>query len=283
MSNLGFHCHGLDLLEELIVSSGLRRGEFYNIPQQDLQELKREIEQRDLAISIHAPLGRLSWYPNPPTWSYLCYIDEEQRRLSLRMVEETMVLAKDFGAEYVVVHFPSPSSNRVEEVGYARLREIAWESALHLEELSQKYSVPIYIEGFGPSPFLSVDFLTEIITQFSCLRYCFDTGHMHIAAQRDGFDLYQFAQQMAPYIGSVHLWNNRGIGDYISFRHIPVHPSQKPEDGWVDIIRILQLILLINPLCKIIFESGLRYPEELGRHDFREGVTWVKDLIATLY
>jgi len=283
MSNLGFHCHGLDRLEELIVSSGLRRGEFYNFPQHDLPELKREIEKHNLVVSIHAPLGRLSWYPNPPTWSYLCDIDEEQRQLSLKMVSETMSLAKDFGAEYVVVHFPSPYSNEVDEVGYDRLRNIAWESAHRLEEVSIKYGVPIYIEGFGPSPFLSVDFLTEVITQFSCLQYCFDTGHMHIAAQRDGFDLYQFAQQMAPYIGSIHLWNNRGIEDYIAFRHIPVHPSQQPEDGWADITRILQLILLINPSCKIIFESGLRYPEELGGHDFREGVKWIKDLIATLY
>lgn len=281
MNNLGFHCHRLDHLEKVIIQNELWHGEFYNFPQQDLPELKSKIEQYNLTVSIHAPLGRLSWYPDPPTWSFLCDIEEEKRQLSLRMIEETMEMAKAFGSEYVVVHFPSPSTD-ADGAGYTLLREIAWGSALHLEELGQKYGVPIYIEGFGPSPFLSVDFLTEVITQFSYLLYCFDTGHMHIASQRDGFDIYQFAQQIAPYIGSVHLWNNRGIEDYLAFRHIPVHPSQKPEDGWVDIERILRLIVLKNPSCSIIFESGSRYPEVLGGHDFREGVKWVKELVSIL-
>jgi hypothetical protein len=105
---------------------------------------------------------------------------------------------------------------------------------------------------------------------------------MHIAAQRDSFDLYQFAQQLAPFIGSIHLWNNRSIEDYLSFRHIPVHPSQKPEEGWVDIAHILRLILSNNPSCCIVFESGFCYPEALGGYDFREGVRWVKELVATL-
>jgi len=281
MHNIGFHCHGLDHLETMIVSNELQRGEFYNFSPDILPELKREIERHNLVTSVHAPLVNLSWYPNPPTLSFLCDIEEEKRQLSLRMVEETMEQAKDFGAEYVVVHFPSPLVY-VDGTSYARLREITWEAALRLEEFSQKYDIPIHIEGFGPNPFLCVDFLTEVITQCPGLFYCFDTGHMHLASQRDGFDLYGFAQQMAPHIGSMHLWNNRGVQDYFTFHHIPVHPSQRPEEGWVDIARILQLILLNNPSCSIIFESGFHYPEELGGHDFREGVKWVKELVATL-
>ena len=282
MTRIGFHCHGLDHLEKVIISNGLRRGEFYNFLPQSLPELKRAVLQHNLAVSVHAPLLRTPWYPNPPTWSFLCDIDVAKRQLSLRMIQETMGLAKDFGAEYVVVHFPSPSSTDVSGVDYARLREIAWQGALHLAELSRDYSLPIHIEGFGPSPFLRVDFLVEVIINFPGLLYCFDTGHMHIAAQRDGFDLYQFAQQLAPHIGSIHLWNNRSIEDYLAFRHIPVHPSQKPGEGWVDIACILRLILPSNPSCRIIFESGFRYPEALGGHDFREGVRWVKELVATL-
>lgn len=282
MDNLGFHCHGLDHFETVIISNGLQRGEFYNLPPESLTELKGEVEQHSLAASVHAPLVETPWYTNPPTWSFLCDVKEEKRQLSLRMVEETMEHAKDFGAEYVVVHFPSPSPNGSSSVGYTRLREIAWGSALRLEELAQQYGVPIHIEGFGPSPFLNSDFLTEVVTQFSHLHYCFDTGHMHIASQRDGFDLYQFAGQMAPYIGSIHLWNNRGLEDYFTYHHIPVHPSQKPEEGWADIAMLLRLILVNNPSCSMIFESGPRYPEALGGHDYREGVKWIKELVATL-
>ncbi len=282
MIRVGFHCHGLDHFEKVIISNGLQRGEFYNFPPEELPELKREVLRHNLAVSVHAPLVRIPWYPVPPTLSFLCDVDEERKQLSLRMIRETMELAQDFGAEYVVVHFPVPPSTDVSGMDYARLREIAWQGALYLAELSQKHDLPIHIEGFGPSPFLRVDFLVEVITHFPSLLYCFDTGHMHIAAQRDSFDLYQFAQQLSPYIGSIHLWNNRSIEDYFNFRHIPVHPVQKPEDGWVDITRILQLILSNNPSCRIIFESGFRYPQALGGHDFRDGVRWVKELVATL-
>jgi sugar phosphate isomerase/epimerase len=282
MNNLGFHCHGLDYFEKTIISNGLRRGEFYNFHPQELAGLREEISRYDLAVSIHAPLVKPPWYPNPPNWFFLCDIDAEKMQLSVRMVRETLELAGDFGAEYVVVHFPSPSSTDVSGLGYDKLQQAAWQGATHLAELSQKYGIPIHLEGFGPSPFLRVDFLTEVIAEFPCLRYCFDTGHMHMAAQRDGFDLYQFTQQMAPFIGSIHLWNNRSVEDYLSFHHITVHPSQKPEEGWADIARILRLIMPSNPSCAIILEGAPWYPEALGNHDFRDGVKWIKELAATL-
>lgn len=282
MSNLGFHCHGLDHLERVIVQNKLDRGEFYNFPENELDDLKREIERYNLSFSVHAPLIKTPWYVNPPTLSFLCDVDEDRRNLSFRMVCDTMETAAHFGAEYVIVHFPTPATD-ANSASYTRLREIALEGASQLSELTQKYKLPIHIEGFGPSPFLNVDFLLEVTTQLPGLRYCFDTGHMHIASRRDGFDLYHFARQMAEHIGSIHLWNSRGIDDYFTFHHIPVHPSQKPEDDWADIDRLLRLILTENPSCSIIFESGTQYPEALGNHDFREGVKWIKEIVSTLF
>ncbi|MBN2099944.1 MAG: TIM barrel protein [Dehalococcoidia bacterium] len=283
MNRLGFHCHALDHLEEVILSNGLQRGEFYNFFPENIADLTRRIERHNLATSIHAPLVRIPWYPSPPTLSFLCDVDEEKRRLSLAMVEETMKAAEAFRAEYVVVHFPVSPTTGVNGLSPEQQKAIAWDSAQHLEDYSQRYLVPIHIEGFGPSPFLTVAFLNEVMRSFSCLRYCFDTGHMHIAAQRDGFDLYEFARQLAPIIGSVHVWNNRNIQDYFAFGHIPVHPVQRPEDGWVDIGRILRIIVPGNPGCRIILESGSRYPQSLGAHDFRDGVQWVKELTAPLF
>jgi sugar phosphate isomerase/epimerase len=282
MTRLGFHCHDLGHLDTVIGSTGLQRGEFYNFPSQSLLQLEEEVERRSLATSVHAPLVRSPWYPMPPTLSFLCDVDESKRQLSLRMIQETMELAERFGAEYVVAHFPVPCSADGNNVDYGRLRQIAWESATRLAEMSQKHGIPIHIEGFGPSPFLSVEFLGEVMRTFDCLCYCFDTGHMHIAAQREGFDLHEFAEQLAPFIGSVHLWNNRGLDDYLSYGHIPVHPSQKPESGWVDVAPLLRSILSSNPSCCVIFESGIRYPKALGGHDFRDGVKWVKELVSGL-
>lgn len=283
MSRLGYHCHALDHLDEAILSNGLQRGEFYNFYPESLSDLSRRIERHGLAASIHAPLVRMPWYPSPPTLSFLCDVDEDRRSLSLAMVEETMKAAEAFGAEYVVVHFPVTPTTGTGGLSPGQLKDIAWDSAGRLAEYSDRHGVPIHMEGFGPSPFMNAGFLNEVMRGFPCLRYCFDTGHMHIASQRDGFDLYEFAGGLAPNIGSVHVWNSRGLEDYLSFGHIPVHPLQRPEDGWVDTARVLRLIIAGNPGCRIILESGLRYPQSLGGHDFREGVQWVRELTGPLF
>ena len=283
MTELGFHCHDLSHFDTVIVSNGLLRGEFYNFAPETLPALTEEIKRHNLTASVHTPLVKSPWYPTPPTLSYLCDVDEGRRQLSRRMVKETMDTAADFGAEYVVVHFPTPPLASVDGMSYRELRGIAWASAVFLSELAQKHRVQVHCEGFGPSPFLTPEFIVQVTSQLPGLRYCFDVGHMHVASIRDAFDLYQFARQVAPYVGSVHLWNNRGERDYFAFGHIPVHPCQRPEDGWVDIARILDIIMTGSPDCRIILESGVHYPEALGRHDFRDGVKWVKGLLGASF
>lgn len=279
MTQLGFHCHSLDHFEEAITSNELKRGEFYNFPSHNLPELRDEVQRHDIAASVHAPLVRVPWYPSPPTLSFLCDVDEEKRQMSLRMIEETMETAKDFGAEYVVVHFPVPSTTGV-NVSKQELHRTAMATAAALSQLSEQHQVLVHMEGFGPSPLLDAGFLLEVIESFPGLRYCFDTGHMHVASQRDGFDLYKFAARLGPHIGSVHLWNSRGLHDYLTYGHIPVHPEQSPDEGWVDVPRILELLVSGSPDCRIILESGLHYPKALGGRDFRDGVKWIKRLLA---
>lgn len=275
MKNLGFHCQRLFHLEEGVLGNGLGRGEFYNFPPSDLPTLKREILSHGLVVSIHAPLVRTEWYPDPPTWSFLCDEEDEKRELTLRMIRATLEEAPDFGAEYVVVHFPVPASAWVD---YGKLERVAWGSCERLAELGERYGLPIHIEGVGPSPLLSGDFLSRALGQYQNLRYCFDCGHMNIAAHRDGFDLYDLAQGLAPYVGSVHLWNSRSFQDYLQFHHIPVHPSQRSEEGWADISRLLKV--LGHPSHPFIFESGYHYPSALGDYDYRDGVKWVKELLG---
>lgn len=282
MASLGFHCHRLFQVQERILDNGLARGEFYHFPPDQVPGLRHAIAEHKLAFSIHTPLVRPEWYPDPPTWSFLCFADAERRALNLRMVELTLEMAADIGAEYVVVHFPSPSAEEDIEYGYAKLRDITWDSAERLAELSLKHKVDIHVEGFGPSPFLNPPFIVQMSRLYPNLRYCFDIAHMHIAAQRDGFDFFEFAEGVAPRVGSIHLWNVRDIDDYVAFRHIPVHPKQRPEDGWVDVPRLLTTILTVNPDCRVIFEAGLRYPPPLGDYDVHEGIEWVKSIIAGL-
>ena len=277
MYKLGFHCNRLNHIHEGIITNALRRGEFYNFPAEELPLLRKEIHRYNILSSIHAPLVRPEWYPDPPTWSFLCDTEKEKRELSLRMIRETLEIAGEYNAEYVVVHFPSPITDG-ESRDYSQLKAIAMESCYCLHKLVDRYCMPIHIEGFGPSPFLNTDFLNEVFSLFHNLRYCFDLGHMNLAAERREVDLYEFGHGIKTYIGSIHLWNNRGIEDYRQFRHIPVHPSQQSKQGWVDVEAVLNEIGEVAH--SIIFESSHQYPELLGKYDYRDGVQWVKQMVT---
>ena len=133
----------------------------------------------------------------------------------------------------------------------------------------------------GQSRLINAGFLTAVLKEYTPLRYCFDTAHANLAAIYNEFDVYEFHGEMLPYLGSVHLWNTRSRDDYLAFRHIPVHPSQLPDDGWVDIPRILRAVRDSDRTLPVIFESMPSYPESLGDYDYREGVKWVKELLET--
>jgi sugar phosphate isomerase/epimerase len=278
MINLGFHCHQVDVLDEIIIGNGLDRGEFYNLPAEDIPELRRLIKKHSLSWSIHTPLIQMDWYPQPPTWSFLCDVDKDNRDLTMKMIGLTMEHAGEYGAEYVVVHFPSPVSDDSNESD-GKLEAIAWRSSEWLAELSFKRNIPIHVEGVGQSRLINAEFLTAVLKEYTPLSYCFDTAHANLAAIYNEFDIYEFQKQLLPYLGSVHLWNTRGRDDYVTFQHIPVHPSQGSGDGWVDIPRVLQALNTCNNILPVIFESMPSYPEALGDHDYREGVKWVKELL----
>ena len=92
-NNLGFHCHSLAGIDINIATNGLSRGEFYNFPTKDVASLKKEIIARDLARSVHSPLVKPDWYPNPPTWSFLCDVDKDSRNRTFKMINETIAQA----------------------------------------------------------------------------------------------------------------------------------------------------------------------------------------------
>ena len=280
MISLGFHCNRLAHVDEYVLANNLDRGEFYHLNAADMEHLRERLRRNGLKMSIHCPLVKPPWYPFVATWTFLSDPDEEKRQLSLRMVAETMAAAEEFGAEYVVVHFPGPVSGEWGGTPLGEVRAIAWDSCLKLAAMCAGHGVGMHLEGFGPSGLLEPGFLREVMAKYRCFSYCFDTGHMRLSSLRDGFDMYEFARQIAPCVGSIHLWNNRGFADYERFRHIPVHPRQRPDEGWVDIRRVLETVRRERDDLVVIFESPRGYPEELGGYDYRDGVRWVREILG---
>jgi len=276
---LSIHCNRLGHLVHRLIELGFCRSEFYNLSPEDMPIFKRFIRDRGIMPSVHCPLRQSPWYPYPLTWSFLTTPGRAQEReLSFRLVEESLRDAADIGAAYVVVHYPNPASFDAANASYDEQYETAWQSAARLQQMSEAHQVPIYIEGFGPTPFMSTDFLISVLRTYPALRYCFDTGHIALMAQRDGLDYFGFLEAIAPYIGCVHVWNTRGMADYERYHHLPPHPAMKPADGWVDIERVVTTTRAINPAAVFVLEYTHDMPPEFGLNH-AEGIAWFKELV----
>ena len=281
MNPLSIHCNRPEHLIERLIKLGFSRGEFYNFLPEQLPVLKQFILDEGIIPSVHCPLRKAPWYPHPVTWSYLSTdVHYEERELSFRLVEESLRDSQDIGATYMVVHYPTPASPEAHRISPEEQYEIAWSSARRLHELAGAYGVPIHIEGFGPSPFLTADFLRRVVSAYPNLRYCFDTGHMLLAAQRDGLDYFGFLEDMAPYLGCVHVWNTRGMDDYRAYHHLPPHPGLRPDEGWVDMERVVETVCRVNPEVVFVLEYSGAMPAEFGL-DHAEGVEWFKRLVTS--
>jgi len=281
MNPLSIHCNRLEHLTDRLLGLGFSRGEFYNFRPEHLPAVEQFIQEHGITPSIHCPLRKAPWYPYPVTWSFLSSdVHYEEREMSFKLIEEALHDARHLKATYVIVHYPTPASLRAGEITVDKQYEIAWDSARRLSDLAEVSETPIHIEGFGPSPFLSLDFLGRVLNTFGNLRYCFDTGHTQLAARRDGLDYFSFLEALSPYIGSVHVWNTRGITDYQAYHHLPPHPQLSPADGWIDFERVVTTVRQANPSAVFVLEYSESFPPESGL-DYREGVAWFKHLVTS--
>jgi len=278
-NRLGFHCENPAEIRNRVLANHLARVELYDLEAADLPEVQQILSAHGLRAGVHCPLVMPDWYSFAPTASFLLGdAGEKLRELTFRLIIQTLQEAQKLGAKYIVVHFPKPAPEPQQQPGLKPQVDIAWDSAHRLARLAREFHTRICIEGFGERPFLSVGFLIEVLDAFPELDYCFDVGHIHLAALRGVLDYQEFLGQLAPRIGCVHLWNTRGPEDYAEFSHLPVHPTQAPNAGWVDIPWTLRTIREASPEASITFEHGIQFPPPF-KLDYREGVEWVKCIL----
>lgn len=278
---LGQNIPNAGLLTAKLPELGLQRAELFIIEESDFGEVKSAARQYGLTYSIHAPVPRPRNYPFPVTWTFLNYADPRRREMFFGLVESSIKAAKELNAQYVVVHFPGPITEECRLVGEEALANIAEHSANRLADLSESSGVPIHIEGFGPSPFFTLDFVNGVFREHPHLKYCFDVAHNHLAEQRGDIDYFAFLDAILPSLGSVHLWQARDVNDYVSYRHMPIHPAQTPEEGWVDVARVIRTVRVARPDVPYVMEYPGWFPTPWTHLDYRDGVTWLSDLITS--
>jgi sugar phosphate isomerase/epimerase len=255
-----------------LIHRGIGRVEVFDFSPDRLPALRRLLSELCQPFSIHAPLTRPLDSRYPAVAVFFLSKDPRRRERSVKLVAETVARARGWGAEYVVTHFNWADDTNDEEHAV----RFAEESAAKLSVLARE--VPIHIECGGYSgAFHHPERFVRLVSAFPALGLCLDIGHLWLIARLRGRDFYRDLEILAPAARSAHLWNARDAATYRRLHHVPLHPSQRPEDGWIDILRTLRILLGASPGCRLIFE----YREDgLPPAQIKEGFAWVEELAA---
>jgi sugar phosphate isomerase/epimerase len=262
---------------ERALNPALHGCETFDFGSVDLPALRERLRAY-AAFSVHAPLPTPPDYPGLPVTSFLLDPDPMKRQVSLDMLRQTIQMAAEWGSLYTVVHFGGVHSDGL---SVSQVHELADRVAAQLNAWAKQHEMPLHLEyaAYNPS-FATPEDLVALASGYAYLHVCMDVGHQRVGAEMLGRDEWEVARVLAPYTRSMHLWTMRGRADVRRYHHVPVHPSLTPSEGWIDIPRMLQLVLAHDPDCGIVFEPHDAYNPDLVWQ--AEGMAWVKQVVAGL-
>lgn len=237
----------------------------------DLTSLLRMNKNHPIRVSYHAPV----FHQVDPTLTYYLNSNFRLREATFEILEINLNMARSLPTEYVIIHFTS--ENVDETITDHELSYLASKSAERVNMLSEKYNVPVYLEYVSYNRRFSKpkDFI-EIVKQNKNLGICLDIGHLYTVCQTHGLNYLEELERLLPYTKVLYVWNTTSKHIMKNHGYIPVHPSQKPENGWIDIEKTLDTALSYNEDMYIMFEPNFEYK---GQEYFEEGVNWVNEIV----
>ncbi|MEW5946595.1 MAG: TIM barrel protein [bacterium] len=266
----------------LLERTKLKRAEFVVFERGDRESLREYVSGRGIAFSAHCPLFIPGEYPENPLLACIIDIDEERRRRAVALVRETMEDGAAMGAEYAVAHIQRPvhfSGDNLKGITARDVMDVAGTSCAELADLSRETGIPVLIENLFDNPlFHSAGSYLELLRDFPSLGFCLDIGHLGVDSRNFGFDFMEFVRLLAPHTRAAHLQNSNASEKGYRTRHwkAPVHPSQRPEDGWLDVPAIMRTLLESNIECRFNFEGWMDYYP--SRETAIEGIRWASGL-----
>ncbi len=262
--------------EACLLHRGLGRVEFFDYPLDAMQALREHYSELAAkgrpGLSFHAPMPRPKDYRFSGITCFFLNERAEHREISFRAVEETLRHARDWSADYVVTHL---TFGKADTANPETAVELAADACERLARMSRRYEIPINIEFAAYTrAFNDPRHFVQALSEHPELGICLDTGHAMLGARLHGRDYLDDIRILAPHTRSMHLWNTKD-GSGI---HTPLHPSQSPADGWIDVGETLRTVLTHNPRTSIIFE----YPVTKVTPDIQAGYDWIGELVTTL-
>ena len=165
---------------------------------------------------LHGPFNEL----------FPCAIDPEARDLAARRYRQAIALARDYGADKVVIH-AGFNPWLYYPVWFREQSAVFWR-----EFLAEETGVEIVLENVLEQ---EPEWMTEILRAVDSprLRLCLDVGHVNAYSP---VDAAQWLRRCAPWISHFHLHNNNGTRD----AHDPLFRGSIPME---------ELLTLAGELC----------------------------------
>ena len=165
---------------------------------------------------LHGPFNEL----------FPCAIDPEARNLAARRYRQAIALARDYGADKVVIH-AGFNPWLYYPVWFREQSAVFWR-----EFLAENPGVEIVLENVLEQ---EPEWMTEILRAVDSprLRLCLDVGHVNAYSP---VDAAQWLRRCAPWISHFHLHNNNGTRD----AHDPLFRGSIPME---------ELLTLAGDLC----------------------------------
>ena len=267
--------------------------------ERDLEIIDRFIKRNDLNLGFHHPIINSDEEDFMLSRCITSY-NKHLREQALEQVKMTISIAAKKGAYYVLVHAPSKLIDKDKiEISKKRYKMGVNESLNKLEEMSQEFNIPIIIETDGPNYFYNTpESLKEMFEIHNSLQHCIDIMHFAVFTGKYKYSctVKDLVKAISDVTFSIHLCNTispSGTGEdprAKGSRHLrlPVHPEQKPNNGWVNIVEVIEEVKSKNEEVKLVMEHipfrsfDKEVLEKLGYNPEvyqKESINWIKSLV----
>ncbi len=172
------------------------------------EQVRSKIENCEHLV-LHAPFNEL----------FPCAIDPKARDLAVERYRQAVALAKNYGAEKVVIHGGYHPMIYYPQ-WYVEQSIVFWKNFLQTTE-----SLPIVLENVLEK---EPNWLLEIVegVHDPRLRLCLDIGHVNAYSD---IPVMQWLEILAPYLSHFHIHNNDGSWD----THSPLDQGSIPMKDWI--------------------------------------------------
>jgi len=243
----------IDKLNELPTSQNY---ELTFFKEHDLERLLDFLKGKNAVFGLHAPFiyRYTEIHPFPTSLNKVLREDTYQKN------KACVLLGRDIGAEYIVIHFP----NAKQSENWIKDKSILKDAIAHITEINQ--IIPVRIENVYMNDYFHApeDYIS--IAKDTKTKLCIDIGHLLIDSEIYSFNPIQFIEKCKDFIAEFHIYY-ADLEIYSHCHHAPWGDSKRFHDllGFIKDFECDFTIEASND-CKDGLDKLLNYVEEVVGH-----------------